>query len=208
MVGQLVVNLVADNDDIVRLTYIIYARELFTGPHTTHGVVGIAEDEHPRARVTGFRLQVFAIHLKAIRFVATQSQHTGHNLTTVIAHGREETVIDGRLQDDAIARLGKCLHDDAQCGHHAAGVLYPLALNRPAVPAVEPRDDGLVVAFWHMRITEHAVLHAAAQGFAYGGRCLEIHVGHPHRDYVTLGILVPFHATAATAHYFFVKIVH
>ena len=65
--------------------------------------------------------------------------------------------------------------------------------------ALEPVDDGLVIAVAHQCVTEHAVFHPAVQGVDDGLRHAEVHVGHPHGQR-SLGFFhIPFVAAGAAA---------
>ena len=58
--------------------------------------------------------------------------------------------------------------------------------------ALEPPDDRIVIGFGHFCIAENAVLHPLLQGIDNGGCGTEIHIRHPHGQYIFLFGSVPF----------------
>ncbi len=63
----------------------------------------------------------------------------------------------------------------------------------------KPAGHRLIVTVRHARISEDAVCHAFLQGTDDDWGRLEVHVGHPHGQYVILRSRVPLVGTCAAA---------
>ena len=91
--------------------------------------------------------------------------------------------------------------------HYARCVNYPFTVNLPTVTLREPARNSLMVAVGHTGITEYAVFHPSVQSIDDGGGCTEIHISHPHRQYMfTLGT-VPFVGTGSPSRNLFIEVV-
>lgn len=84
---------------------------------------------------------------------------------------------------------------------------YPLRLRVPAVTPFEPLHDRIVIGLRRLRIAEYAVLDPPPQRFDDGRRRTEIHVGHPHGQYVGIAVQLPFDRVRPAARDYFVEIV-
>lgn len=87
------------------------------------------------------------------------------------------------------------------------GIEYPVALNGPFVPGLEPIHYGAVVGFGNKRVAENSMRHTLLDSLLYARRNGEIHVGNPHRQNVLVSRRVPLVGICASALYGFVEIV-
>ena len=160
----------------------VHALQFLGRPHTTRGVVRVAEQEDGRLLVGTFRLEVGPVDREyrgcggtGVRRYETGLQH----LAAVVADGGEEAVVVGRQDEHLLAGHRQRLDGHRHGRHDTRGIKDFLATDGPLVATLEPRDDRLVVVVAHMGIAEHAVLSPLADGLL-NGRCrLEVHVGHP-----------------------------
>ena len=135
-------NFVGDDNNPFGGAYGGEGLELLPGPDAPHGVVGRAEEDEFYRRVLEFFLQVPVVHLKPAVF---EEEGVFHDSTPPPPDGREEGVVDGRLDQDAVPRLGK--GEDGRCEgrNHPGSMADPFDLRGPAVPAGEPAGDCLMI---------------------------------------------------------------
>ena len=64
----------------------------------------------------------------------------------------------------------------------------------------------MVIAFRYELIAEHAMGDTLFKGFADGRSGLEVHVRHPHWNYIIVVGNVPFQTLRATTNYIFIEV--
>ena len=175
--GELAMYFVGYHRHVVPVADVAHALQLFGCPHPSGGIVRIAQQQHPRAWVGGFLLQVFIIH--AVR-VALQHQRVGDADAAAVAYGRVEAVVHRALHQHTVARARQGFEDGGDSGHYARGINHFLPADVPPVAAIEPVAQGRVVFVGHACVAEDAVSYPALQGVDDGLRGAEVHVGHPH----------------------------
>lgn len=170
------------------------APQFFGCPDAPCGVVGVAEQHQLHVRIGCCVFQRFEIN--GVGVVAA-NQLTFGGFTTAVGDRDEEMVVDGCLHQHFVAQPGQCPENGRQGRDHAGHRMYPFALRRPAVAPGKPPRDCRIVAFRDLRIAENTVLDPAAKRLD-DSRCRpEIHICHPHRQYVRCGLFVPFHGVCA-----------
>ena len=147
-------------------------------PDPADGVVGGAEDEQPAGGVD-LRPQVVEVHRVA---PAVEPERIADHAAAVVLDGVIEGMIDGRLEDDRVTRLGEGPDDEVQGRHQARRHGQPARFDGPAVPPAQPARRGLEERRRGLRVAEDAVRDPPREGLDDGGRGLEVHVGDPHRD--------------------------
>ena len=90
-------------------------------PHTTRGVVGIAEQEDGGLLVGTACLEVFPVDLEAVA-AAIVLQHTLADFTAAIADAAEETVVVRTEYDNLLARHGEGLQGAGDGRDNADGI--------------------------------------------------------------------------------------
>ena len=231
---QLAVDLVADDDHSVAAADFSNLLEVFLGPDSSAGVVGVAEQKDFGHRVGGPSLKILEINVpgRLVTFCVVD-QLVGGELAAVVADRGEEAVVGGGLDDHlrqfpvrafASVRLpgdvafgvdlvvGQCLYDDAHPRYDPVDRQVPFFFRVPASAALPPVDGGFVVAVGNMCVAEYSVINPAAQNLYNLRRDLEVHIGHPEGDDILAdrpsGALgVPFHAVCAASDGHLVKIV-
>ena len=240
--GELAVYLVGYDEDLVAHTDVVDALHLIACPYTSSGVVRVAEEEEAHLRVGTLSLEGFPVDgvsafllfdwLTNRRAVGERYhfivQGTIFHDAPLVAYAREEAVVDRRQQQYLVAWQSQSAHDGREgrndsCRHdHLVGMI-----GLDVVLTDKPVDHSLFVAIRHMGISEHAMLHPAAQCLRDGGIGAEVHVGHPEGDDVGWGVMsrglqipdngrvarrawrggIPLHAVGAAARDDFVEVV-
>ena len=191
---EFTMDFVADDEHAVTEADVAHACQLFSCPHASGWVVGVAEQKDFCVRVSAFRFEVFPIDFIA---VVLHLERILCQDAPVVADTGEEAVIDGCLDEHNIAGLCDALDDGGDGGHDSAGVDEGLSLDGPSVATGKPLDGGLVEAFGHEGVAEATVLYAFLECLLDARGYLEVHVCHPHGDDVGVGKLVPLDAVGA-----------
>ena len=192
---EFAVNLIADDVHVVACAYCPHALQFFARPYASGGIVRVAEQKHGGLLIGTLALEVVPVDGIGVAFAA---QLVLCQFASLVANAGEEAIVDWSLYQHALAREGKRLDAATDGGHHAAGIKYPVTPDVPLVSAMEPRDDGLVVALVYLGVTEHAMGHTLGQSPANGWSSLEVHVRHPERQGI-LGYGIPFVGACVTA---------
>ena len=108
-IHKLAMYLVAHHQYVVTDADISQLLQLFTSPHSASWVMRVAEQQQFGFRVSCFALQILKVHCIGMVFV---EQLVLYYLTSIVANGGEEAVIDGRLHNYLVARLGERLDDN------------------------------------------------------------------------------------------------
>ena len=170
-------NFVRHDRHAVAQADVAHTSQLLRCPYPPDRIVGIAQQQEFRFRVGRFRFEIVEVDRVATIPV---NEIIGRQLASVVAYRRIETVVCRRLDDDLVARFGQRLDDGGQGGHYATRVDHPPGIDPPAMTALEPPDDRIVIGFGHFGVTENTVLHPFTQGF-HNSRCrTEVHIRHPH----------------------------
>ena len=178
------VNLVGDDENVVREADRGKTLQLFAPPDAPDGVVRAAEEQELHLMPLDLFLDVGEVH--AVRAVL-EEQRASDERASVALDRAEERVVD-RLgheygltrRSEGANRHGEC-EDDAW--RHDEGVLAGI----PAVARAEPLFERPIVVLLRTRIAEDAVLGASANGITHRLRRTKVHVGDPERQNV-LGI--------------------
>ena len=206
--GQLVknevaVDLVGAEEEVVPQTEFGKARELFAAEDLCYGIVRIAEEEKPGPGRDG-ALQRVPINLPAARggrvpFGWAQGQRHGDDLAALLGGRGQERRIDRRVAQHGLARLGEGARGDIEADHQPRQPDEPRGINAPMVAGVQGLDNGVYGRPGRPRVTKHAVINPRMQGRNDLGRGAEIHVGHPQREDVPSGVLLPLLRIGAAA---------
>ncbi len=100
---EVVMDLVGDDEKVPLDGDPAEGLELLPRPHAADGVVRAAEDEHP-ARGVDLRPQVVEVHRVA---AAVEEERVADDAAAVVLDGVIEGMINGRLDDDRVVRLGE-----------------------------------------------------------------------------------------------------
>ena len=87
-----------------------HTRQLGACPHTSAGVVRIAEQEQPGTLVREFAVQIVEVYLVAHRHLIIY-KGIGHRLAAVVAYARIEAVVHRTLHYHLVAGQGERLDD-------------------------------------------------------------------------------------------------
>ena len=151
--------------------------ELPFRPHATHGVVGVAEQEERGAGLLDHPLE--RCDVKSVAAALVRERRAGDD-TPVVLDDLLERVVDRRLDDDGLPRLGEGAHggrereDDAR-GQDAGGGVGP----PPLVP-FDPVTRRDVVGVVRLGVAKDAVTTALLERLDGLGGNAKVHVGDPH----------------------------
>ncbi|MCH3968331.1 MAG: hypothetical protein LKE50_06930 [Atopobiaceae bacterium] len=95
-------DLVTDDEDVVLQADVTHCPQLVCAPHTAHGVMGAAEDQHPGRWQGCLRCKVVEVEL--IAYAVDEPEGILHHGPVVLLDGQPERIVDRRLDDDAVAR--------------------------------------------------------------------------------------------------------
>ena len=184
----------------MREAHVAEGAELPLRPHATHGVVGVAEQEERGSGLLDHPLE--RRNVKSVAATLVRERRAGDD-ATVVLDDLLERVVDRRLDDDGLPRLGEGAHggrereDDAR-GQDAGGGVGP----PPLVPfdPVARRDEVGVIG---LGVAKDAVPAALLERLDGLGGNAEVHVGDPHGQKVgglaaALGAVVLERAGAMT----------
>jgi len=172
------VDLVRDEDDVPADADFAQPLDFAARPDPADRIVWIAEDEQTGLRID-FLFQVLEIHDPP---AVVAAQGVANEASAVVFDGRVEWVIDGRLDDDAVARPGERLNTEVDRRNDAGRFRQPLAPDVPSMAVPQPADDGIRIGRRRTGIAENRMFRPLSNGFGHGRRTGEIHVGDPHRN--------------------------
>ena len=89
-------------------------RERLALPHPANRIVRAAQDEHSRPRIDDL-LEAVKVHLPA---AIANDQGVLHHPAAVRLHAQGKGIVDGRLDDDAVAGLREGEDRGGQAGEH------------------------------------------------------------------------------------------
>ena len=134
-VYQFAVDFVGHHDNIVLDADVAYAPQLLPCPHSSRGVVRIAEQHKGGLRVGGTTLQVFIIDGESVVLIP---QCTAVQFASVIPDRGEETVVYRSKGQHFITHIGQCLYYGRQCRNYSRRINKPFAPRLPMVASAEP----------------------------------------------------------------------
>lgn len=201
---DLAVDLVADDTYMVFPTDIEHPGQFLLRPHTTTGIMGIAEEKYGDLVVGSLPLEILEVDLISVTITF---QLVLHDLTTLVADTGEEAVVGRRLQQYFLAGEGEGLDGTAHSGDDTGGIEDPVTLDLPVMASLEPADDSIVIAVGHEGIAEDGMFHTGFQSLGDGGTDFKVHVSDPERDDVILFRQVPFVGVGASAVHDFIEVV-
>ncbi|OQB80445.1 MAG: hypothetical protein BWX86_02963 [Verrucomicrobia bacterium ADurb.Bin122] len=173
------------------------ARELVAPEDARDGVVRVAEEKEFGARGDGgFKRR--PVDLPAVGGAVERERH-GARDAAAVARRRHERRIDGSQAEHFVARLGKGLRGDVEADDETRQPDQPGRIDLPAVAACAIIHDGLGRGGDGARVAENPVCGALLDRLDDGGCGDEIHVGHPERQDVAAGVLLPFLRVGADA---------
>ena len=197
-------NFVAYHFHIVAHTNLVHTCQLVLCPHTTCGIVGVAQQKQRGFLVSTLRFKVVPIyHIR----VAFPLQRTFQNPQALIANARIETIVDWCLYKYLLARHCQGVYGSTDGWYYACSVDYPVVFYRPIVATLEPVCYGSVIAIAHNGIAKDTVLGAFFHSPTNGGSSQKVHICHPKRNNSVFLFLVPLHRVRATAVYKLVEII-
>ena len=176
--GQVAVDLVREDEDPVPLADFSQLRQGFPVPEEADGIVRIAQDQGLRLRVEQF-FQPLEIHPVA---AVLENKRVVHGHPAKPLDVQAEMVIDRRLDDDLVARLGKGEIGLVDGRDDAGGIADPLLVRRVAMGLPLPSGDRLHERFRRGRIAQDIPVQPLLQRRADIRVRPEIHVGDPHRN--------------------------
>ena len=209
---QVGMNFVAGDENPVPQAYFAHRAKLLRRPGPAGRIVWITQQKQLYARIGDFAFQVFKVHFVGeITLVVFANRYTAErifkHIATLIADGREKTVVGRRLDDYLVAWRAKGTNDGGQRRDNADRIYNRVRRNLPAMANIEPADKTFVPRARWQGIAEHALLHATAQGIDDGGGGAEVHVRNPERQNAVLGGQIPLLAVRPTAGNKCVKVV-
>ena len=185
---------VGADEQVVTQTQFGHAHHLVFAEDAPHGIMRIAQQEHPCAVGDGTRKKG-VIHTVASVGVARQL----HSVRRCVGRpgGVEDRRIDRRLDEQPVTRLEKCLRRQIERRHHARQENDRLRRDRPTVKLLQTRDNRFYQRRRLRLVPEDAVLHPRPQRRDHRLRRDEVHIRHPHRQHVS-AVILPFHALRPT----------
>ncbi len=209
--GEVGVDLVADDDDIVSLADFSHAAQNFSAPYGTGGIVRGAHDKD--LAVLGFALEVVEVYLEsgvsAIRHHYLQRR--AYQRTAAIFRQVEEGRVDGGGHQDFISRLREAKQRIADARHDAGDEMQILLGGLNVVVFLQPCSDSLPIAIGRHGITQHFMFAALTDGLQHKVRRAEVHISHPHGRHVVVSEerfqCIPFEAIGSPPFDNLVKVV-
>ena len=201
-VGEFAVDLIGDHEDAVPAANLGHQEQFFPGPHASHGVVGVAQEENLAAGRQLF--EEVPVHYEVLAVVLQGAVLLD---ALVVADGGEESVVAGSHHQHLVSGYGHRLDGGAVGRNHTGGGndILP-ADSLPAVPGAEPSAHYLKITVRQQFVAEDAVVQPFLEGLLDFGGDAEVHIGYPHGQ--GAGIQVPFYAFRPLAGGTLVEIVH
>lgn len=179
--GEVAVDLVGDDPDVVPAADLPDAAQLLRRPHAAHRVVRAAQQKELHLRIHDFALEV--VEVDPVVPVA-QAQRALRHAAVVVPDHAEEGIVHRRLDQHGVTGPGQRAHGHGQRKHHAGRLDQPLRLRPPAEVPLEPVGHGRKVCALDLAVTEDAVRHDPLQRIQHGLGRGEIHIRHPQRQHV------------------------
>ena len=171
-------DLVREDEDVELRGEVGESEQLLAGPHPADRVVGVAQDHRPRVRSDERGLEDGEIaNVSPLPIAHERRVDRG---AAVVFDDRPEGVIDGLLDDDAVAGLRESPDGVSQSRDHASGGDDRHRVDLPAETARLPGGDGLEIGCVRTRVPEDSVGDAFVKRPDDGGGRPMVHVRNPH----------------------------
>ena len=151
-------------------------------PHDPARVMGVAKDKQ-FAIFVYHALQILEIHRIAALFLL---QRIIDDLAFHRFRDNPERMVNRRLDDDFIARLGEALHDKADSFDDARDISEPLLLRFPHIFILQPCQDAIPIRVVAESISHDRVFASFLDCIQNKVRSPEVHVCHPQRKQALL----------------------
>ena len=155
--------------------------QLFGGPHPTHGVVGIAQQEQLDLVFNDRPLESFEVDRVGPVLV---HERRIHHLAPIILHHTAEGVIDRLLDQHRIARVGEGPHRSRQGEHDSRGQNEALFRRAPTVTGGKPVIHRIVIGVAFNGVAENTMRNALGKRIGHLAGQGKIHVRHPKRHQI------------------------
>ena len=101
----------------------------------------------------------------------------------VVAYRAEERVVDRRLQDHLVSRVGEREDRGSNGGHHRRNVHQVAGVRLPTVALVLPADKRVPIPVRDVCVAVDRMRDPLCERLGYGRRHCEVHVRDPHRQH-------------------------
>ena len=179
--NQIRPDFIGEDNALVPSEHLHCLLNFFSFPYASAGVVRRAEHGKMNVILADHTIHILVVHAPHALFILLQGRrHTG---SPVFLHGKLETDIGRRMEENSLSGRSKRLHGTCQAAKNAILIanglprqpLYLIALLLPA-------DDCVIILLRRIKITEHRVLRSLNDVLLNGRHRGKIHVCHPHRD--------------------------
>ena len=188
-IDQLTMNLVCHNEHPVMQADVTDAPQFLRRPDPSDRIVRIAQQQDFRLRIGRLCFEVVEVNRVA---AVPINEVVGRQFASIIANRRIETVVCRSLDDYLVTRCSQSFDNSGQSWHDTVRIDNPPGIYLPAMPVIEPPDNRVVVGFGDFGIAENTMRYPLLQGFNNSWCCTEIHIRHPHRQYILLFGSIPF----------------
>lgn len=202
--NEVVVNLVGEDQNVILHAYVDDFSKLGDCPHTADRVMRAAKHQKLCVGLRGLAREILKVHLIAsvddFERILNEGPLAGF-------YGHLERIVNGRLDNDSIARSRELPYSVEDGRHHTRRSYDPIPLGDPAVVANLPIDYRAVETVGRPCVTERTSVYELVQRALDLRRVGKLHISNGKGDdirgnrRVLSEHLVPFHgASTASVH--------
>ena len=180
--------LVAHHNDAFFSTDVCNLLQIFLRPTYSGRIVRVAKYHH----LAAFYVASKCLEVHCERGFRATKRALYHHSLACLGH-KAEGMIDGFLDEDAVALLCEGLHGEEDTRHHARNVANHLSRDVHSVLFLVPTTNAFVVRRVLTSVSQDALFQAFTYGIEDERRCSEVHIGYPHR-YEVIGAALVLHA--------------
>ncbi len=177
--------LVAHHDDALFCTNVCNLLQIFLRPTYSGRIVRVAKNHH----LAAFDVATKRLEVHCERGFRATKRALYHHSLACLGH-KAEGMIDGLLNEDAVALLCEGLHGEEDTRHHPGNVANHLARDVHSMLFLVPTTNAFVVRRVLTSVAQDALFQAFTYGIEDERRCSEVHISHPHRQQVIGAALV------------------
>ena len=112
--------------------------------------------------------------------MSIKEQFVDDNLAVIVSNALPKTIVNRLLNQNGIPTFCEITNQRADCKDNTRSADRRVWIDLPIMTSLKPICKHFKIRFVRFGISENAVSGFCGKGFPYGGRCLEIHVRHPH----------------------------
>lgn len=167
---------VTNDSDIVLSADFRIGTQLLFRPHTTHGVVGGAENS--RLYLVGFN---FFFQIGKINFIMVVFKNKGavNEFSVILCDGGMKRMVNRLIDEDGVIFFCQSLYGDVDGGNDAGSFDEPFRADIPVEMFFLPAGERPEIRNACVRVPVNTMLHAVTKSIGDAVRHFKIHVGDP-----------------------------